>query len=320
MSHDGPALQQAAKRALDAVSGAVLGQRAAAESLLVAYMANGHALVEGVPGVGKTLLARAFAAALGLQFSRVQFTPDLMPGDVLGANVFDAAAKSFRLVKGPVFAQMLMADEVNRTPPKTQSALLEAMQERQASIDGVTHPLDPAFFVAATQNPIEFEGTYPLPEAQLDRFLLRIEMGLPAEEDEVALYREAVEGRLAGWQGGALPAPVLDGDTARALRGASRHAHVAPEVLAYVARLARAVRKSPHVELAVSPRGALSLIECARAAALLDGRDYVTPDDIRRLLAPAWAHRVLLVSESELEGHTARGVLDTVARAVEVPH
>ena len=212
-----------------------------------------------------------------------------------------------------------MADEINRTPPKTQSALLEAMQERQVTIDGASHPLDPGFFVVATENPVEFEGTYPLPEAQLDRFLLKIEMGLPGPEDEVAIYQAAVDGRLPGWGAPASVAAVPP-EAVGALRQASRHVHVAPDLLPYLARLAGAVRGSPHVELGVSPRGALALLEASRAGALLAGRDFVAPDDIKAYLVPAWAHRLILTSESELEGHTARRILEEVGRTVEVPH
>jgi MoxR-like ATPase len=316
---DSAGAQAQAQRVLSATSGAVLGQEAAAEALLAAYMAGGHVLLEGVPGIGKTLLARAFASCLGLDFARVQFTPDLMPTDVIGMNVFEAASGGFRLVRGPLFTQIFMADEINRTPPKTQSALLEAMQERQATIDGVSHRLDAGFFVIATQNPVEFEGTYPLPEAQLDRFLLRVEMGVPALEVEVEIYRRAVAGNLAGWGSAGLPAAVITRDEALRLREASRAVHVAPEMLEYLARLAAAVRRSPHVELAVSPRGALSLLETARAAALLAGRDFVVPDDLKRLIVPCWGHRLILAAESELEGHTPRRILEEVAQAVEVP-
>ncbi len=313
----GPAPEELAQRVLGALEGVVLGQGAAAEALLAAFMAGGHVLLEGVPGIGKTLLARAFAASLGLRFSRVQFTPDLMPADVIGTNVFDSASGGFRLVRGAVFTQILMADEINRTPPKTQAALLEAMEERQVTIDGVSLALEPDFFVVATQNPVEYEGTYPLPEAQLDRFLLRADMGAPAPEVEI--YRQAVAGKLAGWSHGSLPGPVVSLGEARRLREASRQVHVAPEMLDYLARLAGAVRRSPHVELGVSPRGALGLLEASRAAALLAGRDYVVPDDLKRLVGPCWAHRLILTPESELEGHTPRRLLDEAAQAVEVP-
>jgi MoxR-like ATPase len=304
---------------LRALDREVLGQRPAAEALMAAYMAGGHALLEGVPGIGKTLLARSFAACLGLRFSRVQFTPDLMPTDVIGMNVFEPASRAFRLMRGPIFTQILMADEINRTPPKTQSALLEAMQERQVTIDGNSIALEPEFFVLATENPVEFEGTYPLPEAQLDRFIMRIEMGLPDESAEIEIYRQAVRGELGGWSGGALPAPLVTPEEARRLRAASRQVHVAPDLLPYLAKLAAAVRRSPHVELGVSPRGALSLLETARAGSLLAGRDFVLPDDIKRFLIPCWGHRLILKAESELEGQTIRRILEEAAASVEVP-
>jgi MoxR-like ATPase len=308
-----------ARELVEALSRTIVGQQAAAEALVAGYLAGGHVLLEGVPGVGKTLLARAFAAATSLRFTRLQLTPDLMPADVTGTSVFDAATGTFRLVRGPVFTEVLLADEINRTPPRTQSALLEAMQERQVTLDGVAHPLDPAFLVIATQNPIEFEGTYPLPEAQLDRFLLRVEVVLPGAEAEFEIYRQAADGRLAGWAA-ALPGPVLTAEAARALRGAARGLHASDDVLRYLARLAAAVRASPHVDLGPSPRGGLALLELARATALLAGREFVTPDDVKRLLVPAWGHRVLLGAEAELEGHTPRSVLEAVAGAVPVPH
>jgi MoxR-like ATPase len=302
-----------------ALAALIPGQATAVRGLVAAYVAGGHALLEGVPGIGKTLLARSLAASLGLSFARIQFTPDLMPADLIGSNVFDAKGGAFRLVKGPVFTEVLLADEVNRTPPKTQAALLEGMQERQVTIDGVSHALPPAFFVVATQNPIEFEGTYPLPEAQLDRFLLRLEMGLPDERAEVEIYRRAMAGQLAGWGASAPAVSVMTPVEARALRSSASSVHVAPAMLDYVARLARGVRSSPHVELGVSPRAALCLLEAARAMALLAGRDFVLPDDLKAMLTPAWAHRIVLTAEAELEGHSARVLLDELARATEVP-
>jgi MoxR-like ATPase len=298
-------------RLREALAGAVLGQAEAVDSLLCAYLAGGHALLEGVPGIGKTLLARSLAAALGVRFGRIQFTPDLMPTDVIGTNVFDPSSRAFQLTRGPVFTDFLMADEINRTPPKTQSALLEAMQEIQVTIDGERHPLETGFFVIATQNPVEFEGTYPLPEAQLDRFLLRIEMSLPDAQAELELFRRAVAGTLKGWsERAATLEPVTARDEALALRGAAREIHVSEELLGYLGALAAAVRASPHLELGISPRGALALLETARAAALLAGRDFVAPDDLKRFLIPCWGHRLLL---------TAEAIVDEAAGAVEIP-
>jgi MoxR-like ATPase len=224
-------------------------------------------------------------------------------------------------VRGPLFTQVLMADEINRTPPKTQSALLEAMQEGQATIDGVSHALLPGFFVIATQNPVEFEGTYPLPEAQLDRFLMRVEIALPDAAAETEIYRRAVKRELPGWAGRQVPAAAVLGTAeAQALRTASQGVHATDELLEYLQKLAAAVRRSPHVELGVSPRGALAALEAGRAMALLAERDFLLPDDLKKALVPAWAHRIILSAESELEGHTARSVVEDAARTVEVPH
>ncbi len=308
-------LAEAAAQLAAAVEARVLGQHEAVTVLLAAYIAGGHALLEGLPGLGKTRLARTFARCLGSRFTRVQFTPDLMPADLVGTNVFDAGA-GFRLLRGPVFTDVLMADEINRTPPKTQSALLEAMQEGQVTIDGETYPLGAGFFVVATQNPIELEGVYPLPEAQLDRFLVRVELRLPSRAAELELLRQSVAGTLDEEPSG----PALAPGEALALRCGSRRVHVAPELLDYLVRLATASRRSPHVELGVSPRAVLSLLEAARAAALIEGRDYAAPDDVKRLLVPCWAHRLILTPEAELEGHTARQLLEQAAAAEPVPH
>ena len=320
-THDSSATLRAtdlSARVMAALEENVLGQRAACEMLLATYVAGGHALLEGVPGIGKTLLARVFSAALGLDLQRIQFTPDLMPTDVVGTNVFDPSSGSFRLMRGPIFTSILMADEINRTPPKTQSALLEGMQEGHATIDGERQPLPEGFFVIATQNPVEFEGTYPLPEAQLDRFLTRIEMGLPPLDQELELYRRAVAGQQAfGHQ--ALPAAVLSREEALFLRAASRHVFVSEDLLLYLSRLAATLRASSQLELGVSPRGALALLETARALAIVEGRDFVLPDDFKRALLPCWRHRLILSAEAELEGHSGGRLLTELAAGVEVP-
>jgi MoxR-like ATPase len=309
-----------AGRVSAALGEALPGQGEAAATLLAGYLSGGHVLLEGVPGVGKTLLARSLAACLGLDFARVQFTPDLMPSDVTGTNVFDGGSRSFHLVKGPIFTSVLLADEVNRTPPKTQSALLEAMEEAQVTIDGTSHGLDDGFFVVATQNPVEFEGTYPLPEAQLDRFRLRVRLVPPAHEQLLEVFRRAAAGSLVGWGDHPLPAAVTTPEEARALRRSSALVHVGEPLLDYLARLVAAASGSPHVELGVSPRGGLALLEVARAAALMAGREFVIPDDLKRFLEPCWGHRLLLTAESELEGHPAAAVLREAADSVPVPH
>jgi MoxR-like ATPase len=312
-------VHEIARRLRDGLNARVLGQEEVVEGLLTAYLAGGHVLLEGLPGVGKTLLARSFAEALGQGFGRVQFTPDVMPADLIGTNVFDAPSGSFRLVKGPVFSPVLMADEVNRTPPKTQSALLEAMQEGQVTIDGHTHPLPDGFFVIATQNPIEFEGTYPLPEAQLDRFLLRLRVGHPPRSAEQAMYRAALAGTLAGWSDRRPQAPLAVPGEPAALRHAASKVHVGEDLLEYLVALTAAVRENAHVDVAVSPRAGLSLLEVARAGALLEERDFVLPDDVKRWLVPCWAHRILLRPESELEGARPATILEDIAKSVPVP-
>ena len=266
------------------VAKAVVGQDAAVTGLVIALLARGHVLLEGVPGVAKTLLVRAMSAALDLQTTRVQFTPDLMPGDVTGSLVYDARTAEFSFREGPVFTNLLLADEINRTPPKTQASLLEAMQERQVSVDGRPRPLPDPFVVCATQNPVEYEGTYPLPEAQLDRFLLKLTMPLPPREDEVqVLQRHAVGLRPQRPRGGRRPPGGRCATTSRPAPPRCAALHVAPEVLGYVVDLARATRTSPSLSLGVSPRGATALLATSRAWAWLGGRDYVSPDDVKAL-------------------------------------
>ncbi len=301
------------------VGKAVVGQDAAVTGLVIALLCRGHVLLEGVPGVAKTLLVRALSGALDLDTKRVQFTPDLMPGDVTGSLVYDARTAQFSFREGPVFTNLMLADEINRTPPKTQASLLEAMEERQVSVDGTPRPLPDPFLVIATQNPVEYEGTYPLPEAQLDRFLLKLTMPLPEREHEVEVLRRHATGfdprdlRAAGVR------PVSDVDRLTRARAEVAQVQVAPEVLGYVVDVCRATRQSPSLSLGVSPRGATALLATSRAWAWLSGRPYVTPDDVKALAHPTLRHRVQLRAEAELEGVTAESVLDTVLAAVPVP-
>jgi MoxR-like ATPase len=314
---------EAARAALTAVRAevakAVVGQDAAVTGLVIALLARGHVLLEGVPGVAKTLLVRSLSAALRLETTRVQFTPDLMPGDVTGSLVYDARTAEFSFREGPVFTNLLLADEVNRTPPKTQASLLEAMEERQVSVDGKPRPLPDPFVVCATQNPVEYEGTYPLPEAQLDRFLLKLQLPLPPREDEVEVLRRHALGFDPRDLAGAGVRAVAGPEHLAAGTAAVRAVTVAPEVLGYVVDLARATRVSPSLSLGVSPRGATALLSTSRAWAWLSGRDYVTPDDVKALARPTLRHRVELRPEAELEGVSVDAVLDGVLASVPVP-
>ena len=301
------------------VAKAVIGQDAAVTGLVIALLCRGHVLLEGVPGVAKTLLVRALAATLALDTKRVQFTPDLMPGDVTGSLVYDARTAEFSFRPGPVFTNLLLADEINRTPPKTQASLLEAMEERQVSVEGTPRPLPEPFVVVATQNPIEYEGTYPLPEAQLDRFLLKLTMPVPGRPDEIRILGAHHAGfdprdlTAAGLTAVAGPAELAAG------RQAARAVSVAPEVLGYIVDVARATRSAPSLSLGASPRAATALLASAKAWAWLSGRDFLTPDDVKALARPTLRHRISLRPEAELEGVTADGVLDSVLATVTVP-
>lgn len=305
------------------VAKAVVGQDAAVSGLLVALLCGGHVLLEGVPGVAKTLMVRALAGALSVQTRRVQFTPDLMPGDITGSMVVDSSAGgggpmlTFR--KGPLFTNLLLADEINRTPPKTQSALLEAMEEGQVSVDGQTRPLPRPFLVAATQNPVEYEGTYPLPEAQLDRFLLKVELPIPTREVELEILRRHAEGFDPRDVAAAGVSPVASAADLEQAMAAVRSVTVAPEVAAYIVDIARATRHSPSLRLGVSPRGATALLRSARAWAWLSGRDFVTPDDVKALAHATLAHRLGLKAEAELEGVEVSAVLQAALGSVPVP-
>ena len=301
------------------VGKAVVGQDAAVSGVLVGLLCRGHVLIEGVPGVAKTLLVRTLAAALELRTTRIQFTADLMPGDVTGSLIYDAATSRFEFREGPVFTNLLLADEINRTPPKTQSALLEAMEERQVSVEGKPRPLPDPFCVIATQNPVEYEGTYPLPEAQLDRFLLKVTMPLPDRDTEVRMLAAHAAGFDPRDLAGAGVGPVASAaDLAQAAR-AVRSVHAEPSVLGYVVELAQATRRAPATALGVSPRGATALLATARAWAWLAGRDFVTPDDVQTLARPTFRHRIKLRPEAELEGMSADAVLESVLATVPVP-
>ena len=301
------------------VGKAVVGQDAAVSGLIIALLCRGHVLLEGVPGVAKTLLVRTLSTALALDTKRVQFTPDLMPGDVTGSLVYDARTAQFSFREGPVFTNLLLADEINRTPPKTQASLLEAMEERQVSVDGTPRQLPDPFLVIATQNPVEYEGTYPLPEAQLDRFLLKLTLPLPERDQEIEVLRRHAAGFDPRDLAAAGVRPVTDAAQLAMARAEVAQVQVAPEVLGYAVDICRATRQSPSLSLGVSPRGATALLATARAWAWLAGRGYVTPDDVKALAHPTLRHRVQLRAEAELEGVTAESVLDTVLGAVPVP-
>jgi MoxR-like ATPase len=298
-----------------ALGSVVLGQERVLADLITAFLARGHVLLEGVPGVAKTLTARTLAGALGLAFSRIQFTPDLMPSDVIGTSVFRPNDGSFQLVKGPVFTQILVADEINRTPPKTQAALLEAMEERQVTIDGTSHPLPASFFVVATQNPLELEGTYPLPEAQLDRFLMRVRVGYPDEAAERTMLQRTHE------RGGKRidVAKVIEASELDALQLAAANVKCDPSIVEYVLKLVRATREDRRVKLGASPRSGQSLLAAAKARAALLQRDFVTPDEVKAVAPSVLNHRLMLRAEAEVEGLSADDVIARVLEQVQVP-
>lgn len=305
----------ACEAVLDEVQRVVVGRRPALELILVAVLARGHALIEDLPGLGKTLIARCFAAALGLEFTRVQFTPDLLPADLLGSTIYDMRSGRFEFRPGPIFTNLLLADEINRTPPKTQAALLEAMAEGQISIDGVTHRLDQPFVVLATDNPIEYEGTYPLPEAQLDRFTVRLELRYLSAAEEVSMLRR----RLDRGTPEATVDKVIDAADLLAMRESVERVTVHEDVLQYVVSLAGASRQHPQVAVGASPRAELDLVQLARARALLAGRDYVIPEDVKALAVPAMAHRISLRPEMWVRQVRSVDVVEELLKRVPVP-
>mgnify|MGYP002632846976 CR=1 FL=1 len=292
----------------------ILGKEDVIELMLVGVLSGGHVLLEDVPGVGKTTLAKALAMVLGLRFSRVQFTPDLLPGDIVGSQVLNPTDGSFRFLKGPVFTEVLLADEINRASPRTQSALLEAMSEGQVTVEGTTWPLDQPFFVLATQNPVDFQGTYPLPEAQLDRFLLRLSLGYPSHAQELnMLFAHQRVHPLEGLK------PATDREGLLTLQAAVREVRVEREVGDYLIRLVEGTRSHPKVDLGISPRGALACFRAAQAQAFLQGRDYVSPIDLQALAVPTMAHRIILAAEARYGGTSAADIVDEVVARVEVP-
>ncbi|WP_434613575.1 AAA family ATPase [Arthrobacter sp. A5] len=301
------------------VAKAVVGQDATVTGMLIALLARGHVLLEGVPGVAKTLLVRTLSTALSLDAKRIQFTPDLMPGDVTGSLIYDAHSSNFSFREGPVFTNILLADEINRTPPKTQAALLEAMEEHQVSVDGVSRKLPAPFMVAATQNPVEYEGTYPLPEAQLDRFLLKLTMPLPGRDDEIEVVRRHSLGFDPQDLAAAGVRSVAGAAELERARNAVNKVGISPEVLAYIVDLVRATRAAPSFQLGVSPRGATALLNTSRAWAWLSDRSFVTPDDVKALTLPALRHRVGLRPEAQMDGVSVDDVLAHILATVPVP-
>jgi MoxR-like ATPase len=308
-------VQEHSSEVLDEVERAVVGKRDSLELVWLGFLANGHVLLEDFPGLAKTLAARSFAHVLSMRFARIQFTPDLMPSDVTGSSIWNQRDGDFEFRPGPIFTNLLLSDEINRAPPKTQAALLEAMQERQVTIEGVTHLLEPPFLVIATQNPIEYEGTYPLPEAQLDRFLLRTAFGYPSREGEVDVLARRIERESDDVQ----LRPVVDRDTLLAMQLAIERVHVATSVQEYCVDLVSATRDSASTAVGASPRGSLALLKLARCRAALQGRDYVLPDDVKTIAVPALAHRLVLRPELWVQRVSSEDVVREVLETVPTP-
>lgn len=311
---DVDAIRATAERMQASIERVIVGKSEVVRLALVALLCEGHILLEDVPGTGKTTLARAIARSLGCSFRRIQFTPDLMPADITGINFYNQKLGEFAFREGPLVAQVVLADEINRATPRTQAALLEAMEERQLTVEGVTTRLPRPFLVLATQNPVELEGTFPLPEAQLDRFLLRLEIGYPGEDDE-----DEILARFESTSPLDALTPVIDGDELVRLAAALGHMHVAPDVRRYAVRLVRATREDPAFELGASPRASLALFRSARAFAAINGRDYVLPDDVKAMAPHVLPHRLILSSQSRLRGRETKELLADILRRVPVP-
>jgi MoxR-like ATPase len=308
-------LRDRASVVLDEVERAIVGKRDALELILLALLCDGHVLLEDYPGLAKTLIARSFAQATSLEFARIQFTPDLMPSDVTGSSIFDQRNAEFRFLPGPIFTNLLLADEINRAPPKTQAALLEAMQERQVTSEGETRRLSAPFLVLATQNPIEYEGTYPLPEAQLDRFLIRAGIGYPSREDEIELLAR----RLERGEDEVELRPVVDTPTLLEMQRSLENVHVSPAIEGYIVDLVTATRTSPRLAVGASPRGTLAVLKLARAKAALDGRDFVVPEDVKAIASPALAHRLTLRPELWVQRVRGEDVVEEALETVPTP-
>ncbi len=315
----GLSVQVLAERITAEMHKAIVGQDELVEMMIVAVLAGGHILLEGVPGTAKTLSVRTLARIFDVSFARIQFTPDLMPSDILGTSIFDPRTQEFNLKKGPIFAGLVLADEINRTPPKTQSALLEAMEERRVTIDGIPNALPEPFLVCATQNPIEYEGTYPLPEAQIDRFMLKVNVGYPAQIEEENLLGRVQSGFRAQNLDTAEIVPVLTGADMPFYRSLIERVRVDPTVLRYIVQIARATRENRNLLLGASPRAAITLLNTTKALAAMRGRDFVTPDDIKMMARPVLRHRMILRPEAEIEGYTNDRIVETVLQSVEVP-
>jgi MoxR-like ATPase len=306
---------QTCQRIVGQVKKVIVGKDAVLEKVMLALLANSHILFEDYPGLAKTLLARSFAMSMGCDFSRIQFTPDLLPADITGTYVYNVKSGDFELRKGPVFTNILLADEINRAPPKTQAALLEAMQERQTTLDGKTHLLGDPFIVMATQNPIEYEGVYPLPEAQLDRFIVRLQLGYPTRTEEVEIIRR----RMTRGQEDVVLDPAVDSDTVLDLQKTVEGIHVDDDVLGYIADIAQATRTQRQIEIGASPRGSLAIFKLSRARAVFHGRDYVIPDDIKEVAASALVHRLIMKAESWVKGTNPNQVLEDILKTIPVP-